>query len=229
MRFILLIILLTISFSASAQWWRLDLKIKNIKFKKHHTSQIVERPPILVAVPNHSIARLPTAVFVSPNISLLHISRSEISYQLAEASMIKTVQRNMRYGIYSDASYNFSELARLYLQQNRLSEAKWYLLQSNSISRQQGDNKHTISNLIDLAVVKANAGDYKLALQDLEEAHSIARYKGFKSELTEIDQTILFIKQQRDAPPPNNPSVQKLPGNVLKQSNLAIFNRFSVI
>jgi len=229
MRFILLIILLTISFSASAQWWRLDLKIKNLKFKKQSTLRVVERPPMLIPAPNHSIARLPKAVFMSPNISLLHLTRSEISYQLAEATMIKTVQHNMRYGIYNDASYNFSELARLYLQQNRLSEAKWYLLQSNSISRQQGDNKHTISNLIDLAVVKANAGDFGLALQDLEEAHSIARYKGFKDDLKEIDQTILFIKQQRDSPVPHNSPVQKPAGNSVKQSNLSIFKRFSVI
>ena len=53
-----------------------------------------------------------------------------------------SAQHNMSEGIFTDASYNFSDLARIYILQNRLSEAKWYLLQSNNISRRQRDDKH---------------------------------------------------------------------------------------
>jgi hypothetical protein len=49
MRFILLILLGTISFSTSAQWYRLDLK-----FKKKQ-----ERPAAIEPYTDHSIARLP--------------------------------------------------------------------------------------------------------------------------------------------------------------------------
>ena len=50
MKFILLVFICTISFSASAQWWRLDLQLK-----KH------ERFPLIDQVTDHSIAGLPTA------------------------------------------------------------------------------------------------------------------------------------------------------------------------
>ena len=103
----------------------------------------------------------------------------------------------MSLGVYYDASYNFSELARLYMQQNRFSEAKWYLLQSNNISRRQNDVRHTVSNLIDLAMVKANTSNDVQALEDLQEAREIAKANGLDDDIKEIDQTILFLKKKQ--------------------------------
>jgi hypothetical protein len=80
---------------------------------------------------------------------------------------MKTAQHNMRFRIYDVASVNFSELAQLYAQQNRFSEAKWYFLQSTFLSRQQNNNKLTIANLCKLAMVKLEIGDFILAQQDL--------------------------------------------------------------
>ena len=186
MRFILLFFICTISFSASAQWWRLDLKLK-----KH------ERFPIIDSVTDHSIERLPVYVIDQPKIKELFIDRSEDSFLAAEDIVMKSAQHNMRFRVYTDASYNFSDLAHLYILQNRFSEAKWFLLQSNAISRQQNDDKHTVANLIDLALIKAYSSDYVQAQQDLNEAHDIANLKGLQDEMVEIEQMTQYIKRNK--------------------------------
>jgi len=181
MKFVIIIVLFTtISFSASAQWW-------NVSFKKH------ERFPAIHAKDN-SIAHLPVAKLTLTKIGKLNIKQSDYSLELEEDAIIKIAQHNMRFRIYDEASYNFSELAKLYIQQNRLSEAKWYLLQSNSISRQQNDDKHTISNLMDLALIKANMGDVVLAQQDLTEARQLAAAKGWVANVADIDKEVNYIR-----------------------------------
>jgi putative lipase involved disintegration of autophagic bodies len=190
MRFILLFIFcVTVSFSASAQWW-------NISLKKH------QRFPQLAHVSDQSLQQLPTSKLSSSRISAVNFIKSTDYYlELAEAVIMKTAQHNMRFRVYNTASYNFSELARLYIQQNRFSEAKWYLLQSNNISRQQNDDKHTIANLMDLAMVKANLGDLVLAQLDLTEAHQIAVSKGWTANLFEIEKESQYILHNKTTTP----------------------------
>jgi len=188
MRSVLLILFVTISFSASAQWWRIDLKFK----KKQE-----EPRPGPIEVANHSIARLPAIRVSYPKVFPVSFGPTDYSYEAAEDVVMKSAQHNMRFRIYNDASYDFSELAGLYIKQSRFSEAKWYLLQSNFISRQQNDDKHTIANLINLALIKANIGDQALAEQDLIEAYDIACLKGLNEWLTDIEKTMLYIKQNK--------------------------------
>jgi len=186
MKAVLIIILAAISFSASAQWYRIDLKLK----KKQ------ERPPVIEQVTDHSITRLPHVQKPGhPKIYPVKFSRGDYGYEAAEEIVMKQAQHNMRFRIYADASYNFSDLAHLFAQQNRFSEAKWYLLQSNLISREQNDDKHTISNLIDLATIKVIIGEFILAQADLDEAHDLASSRGFKDNLAEIENIMSYIKQ----------------------------------
>ncbi|MFI5139752.1 MAG: hypothetical protein ACHQIM_18160, partial [Sphingobacteriales bacterium] len=174
----------------SAQWWRIDLKFKKTQ----------ERPPVIERPVDHSFARMPALKISHPQITPVRFDRTEYSYLAAEDIVMKAAQHNMRFRVYADASYNFSELARLYIKQNRLSEAKWYLLQSNIISRQQNDDKHTIANLMDLAFIKTNIGDYTLAQEDLNEARDLAGAKGLNEFLTEIEKRLLDLKQTRLIP-----------------------------
>ncbi len=187
MKFTILFICCSISLSASAQWYRLGAKPKP-----------VIRFPLIEQVKDHSIARIAikTAV-LKPKLYAVHFERSQYSLEAEEDAVMKTAQHNMRFRIYTEASYNFSALAQLYLQQNRFSEAKWYLLQSNIISRQQNDDKHTISNLIELANIKANIGEYELAQQDLTEAHEIAAARGMLNDVSQIEKKMRYIKQNR--------------------------------
>ncbi|MES2110587.1 MAG: hypothetical protein V4577_17650 [Bacteroidota bacterium] len=68
----------------------------------------------------------------------------------------------------------FDHLAKVYLDQKKYSQAKWFILQSNSLSRAKNDNPAVITSLITLAKIKAEAGDSKLAMGDLDEAIQIS-------------------------------------------------------
>lgn len=192
MRSILFIVLFTIiSFSASAQWY-------NISFKKHvrypQIAQVKSNAVKCIAI-NRKLSMPGIAKFNFP-------TENDYDLEIAEAAIMKMAQHNMRFRIYDEASYNFSELAKLYIKQNRFSEAKWYLLQSNNISRQENDDSHTISNLMELAMVKANLGDLAQAQQDLDEAHQLALARGYTAIVTDIDKETQYIKLNKNASSP---------------------------
>jgi len=187
MRFAFIIVLFTtISLSASAQWYHV-----NISLKKR------VRLPLIAIVDNNSAKNLQAGKLIPGKIPALNLSQSDYSLEAAEEQMIKTAQHNMRFRIYDVASYNFSDLAKLYIKQKRFSEAKWYLLQSNSISRQENDDKHTIANLMDLALIKADMGDITLAQQDLAEARQLAAAKKWTDNMTDIDKEVKYIQQNK--------------------------------
>jgi hypothetical protein len=104
----------------------------------------------------------------------------------------------MRFRVYNDASYNFSDLAALYVKLHRWSEAKWYYLQSSTISRQQNDDKHTMSNLLGLADIKINTGDIPSARADLREARDISKTLGLQAQTIDIERKILLLVQNND-------------------------------
>nr|WP_221284745.1 hypothetical protein [Mucilaginibacter sp. SP1R1]MBB6150214.1 hypothetical protein [Mucilaginibacter sp. SP1R1] len=186
MRFILLIIFCSISLSVSAQWYKYN------PFKKH------ERYAQIALLKDHSMKRLPVAGLAKVKITNARIERTPYSLLLMEASVIKTAQHNMRFRVYNTASYNFSDLAQMYLKQNRLSEAKWYLLQSLLISRQQNDNRHTITNLINLAAVKTGYGDYAQAKQDLVEARTLASSLGLTMDVAAVDKQMHYLQDNKN-------------------------------
>lgn len=188
MRFTLLVICCVFGLWAQAQWYHINLK-KHIRF------------PRIAEVTDHSVARLPHAAVNYQKIKLIHLDRSDYNLEAAERQVTKTAQHNMRFRVYSEASYNFNELAGLYLQQNRLTEAKWFLLQSNNISRADNNDKLTIANLIGLATVKTELGDFTQAQQDLTEAHQIALSRGFREDMLLIEKKIADLKQKRQTLP----------------------------
>ena len=185
MRIILLVFLCSLSLSASAQWYKYN------PFKKH------ERYAQIALLKDHSIKRLPIAQVAKPKIMYAQIERTPYALFLMEASVMKTAQHNMRFRVYNSASYNFSDLAQMYLKQNRLSEAKWYLLQSLQISRQQNDNRHTITNLINLAAVKTGYGDFPQAKQDLIEARNIANSMGLTMDVAAVDKQMHYLEENK--------------------------------
>lgn len=190
MRFFLILFLAFLSFSASAQWYRLDLKLKK---KQIERSALIARLPVT----RLSVAAIPAVPLAYHQIDLVQLKRSRFSLEAAEHTVMHSAQHNMSAGGYTDASYNFSDLARIYIKQKRFTEAKWFLLVSNNISRRQKDDKLTVSNLIDLAVIKANIGDCVLAEKDLAEAFTIATARGYDTDLREIKKRMSDIKQDQ--------------------------------
>lgn len=69
---------------------------------------------------------------------------------------------------------SFDVLARVYHTQHKYIQAKWFIIQSNSISRVINDNPNIIASLLEMASIKADIKDYKLALRDLNEALAIS-------------------------------------------------------
>jgi hypothetical protein len=171
----------TLSLSVSAQW---------ISFRKH---------PVLPLLPQarRAVWQPVLPAKVSPVKQPLH--RGIYDLELETNSVMKAAQHHMRFRMYDVASYDFRDLAQLYVQQSRLSEAKWFFLQSNIISRQQNNDKLTIANLISLAGVKSNIGDFMLAQQDLVEARGMAMLHGWLVELMEIQKQMDLIQHNRIA------------------------------
>ena len=191
MKFILVLVCSVLSFSASAQWLHLD-----ISFKKKHPvlplMQTVKGCPL-----GHTDVKLITPSTV--DLQAYQYPQTQFSLEAQTIQVMKMAKHNMSWRIYNLASYNFSDLAELYIRLHRLSEAKWYLLQSNNISRQENDDKHTIANLIDLALVKNEIGDNVSARADLVEAQLLASNRGMKEKADEINKKIISLDQIKPA------------------------------
>ncbi len=69
----------------------------------------------------------------------------------------------------------FDHLGLVYGLQKKYTQAKWFILQSNTLSRQQRDTPQIINSLINLASVKKAIKDYKLADKDIREAAMLAK------------------------------------------------------
>ena len=188
MRIGLIVLLCSLSINASAQWWRLKKR---------------EPLPLLEQVAFHPARVVYTATIPHPRLANINL-RSVYSLEQEEASVMKQAQHNMRFRIYDVASYKFSDLAQLYVKQNRYSEAKWYFLQSSYLSRQQNNDRLTISNLSKLAMVKLEIGDFVLAREDLREARDIAASRGWLLELIAAEKQLDQIAHTRIAALRNN-------------------------
>jgi hypothetical protein len=188
MRFRLIILFSIISFSASAQF-------PNFNFlKKKHL--------ILTQLRMAKCRTVKNLVFATPVISPVDVQpydlgQTEFDLVAQERAIMKLARHNMSWRIYHDASYNFSDLAQIYIKLHRLSEAKWYLLQSNKISLEENDDKHTITNLVNLALVKNDIGDAVSARADLVEAYDLANARGMKEKAVEINNQILLLDQNK--------------------------------
>ncbi len=182
MRYLLIGFFSIVCLSASAQWNPFKKK-----FVRPETEQFT----------CYSTSRLTGYKIQRQRITAVIFDQSDYSLEAAEAVVMKTAQHNMRFRVYHDASYNFTELAHLYVQESRYSEAIWFLLQSNNLSRQENDDKHTIENLVDIATIKAKMGEIALAQQDLTEAHDLAFSRGMTQYLETIELAGQYITQNK--------------------------------
>jgi len=69
----------------------------------------------------------------------------------------------------------FDNLGLVYHLQKKYTQAKWFILQSNEISREKHDTLNIIASLLTLASVKQDIKDFNLAKRDLDEALSLAK------------------------------------------------------
>jgi hypothetical protein len=190
MRYLTLVVLCIFSLSASAQFWK---KKKPVIFYPRYELLPGASGDFSITISNMNI--------IMPEITAAILPHSVFEIELAEEAVLKMAKHNMRFRIYDAASYNFTELAELYMSQNRFSEAKWYLLQSNEISRQQNNHKHTVSNLLDLATIKLAIGEMALAKIDLLEAHNLAAANNLVADVQTADKMMHDLQFNKAAGP----------------------------
>lgn len=192
MRIRLIIFFCLISFSASAQLW------EKIGFKKKHIILPALPPAKGLQFVNNNTLKL-NSIQLQPVV----FAPTEFTLEATSKMVMAQAKHNMRFRVYNDASYNFSDLAALYVKLHRWSEAKWYYLQSNNISRQQNDDKHTMANLLGLAGIKATIGDISSAKADLIEARDLSRSLGMQTQTTDIEKQILLLAQNTSTNKPD--------------------------
>lgn len=85
------------------------------------------------------------------------------------------------YSRYRDSAgmrLSFDNMAAVYRLMKKHSQEKWYILQSNSMSRELKDTAAIINSLIKLATLKREIKDYDLAKTDIAEANYLANKTG---------------------------------------------------
>jgi len=87
----------------------------------------------------------------------------------------------------------FDNLAMVYHAQKKYSQAKWFILQSNTLSRASNDIPNIITSLIELASIKSDIKDYNLALGDLNEALQLSTNNHFVRTESAVQQSYAML------------------------------------
>jgi tetratricopeptide (TPR) repeat protein len=94
----------------------------------------------------------------------------------------------------------YDQLAVIYQQQKRFSEAKWFCIQSNMVARKINDSSGIVNSLINLAHVKMSIGDHLLALRDIKEAEQLSIKHKYNYKLIEIKSYLAELYTKLDDP-----------------------------
>lgn len=101
--------------------------------------------------------------------------KTRTAYQnLAISNTLSALHFYSRYNDTTGLRISFDDLARVYHAQHKYPQAKWFILQSNTLARAKNDNQNIILSLLELASIKTDIKDYKLAMGDLNEALTIS-------------------------------------------------------
>jgi tetratricopeptide (TPR) repeat protein len=88
---------------------------------------------------------------------------------------------------------SYDDLSKIYYDQKKFTQAKWFILQSNTLARQQNDVTNIIASLITLAHIKMDIHDYDLAKGDLKEALSLSAQNCFSGQQSQVLYTIASL------------------------------------
>jgi tetratricopeptide (TPR) repeat protein len=120
--------------------------------------------------------------------SLANLWTVQKNFQEAETMILKKALPLYFYKLKdkSGAIKCFDQLALIYQQQRRFSEAKWFYIQSNTLARKMNNPSGIVNSLINLAHVKMSIGDHLLALRDIREAEQLSLKHKYNYKLIEI-------------------------------------------
>lgn len=131
----------------------------------------------------------------------ISVKKTKQFYQ--EAAIDYTIKALHAYSRYNDTPglrTSFNNLVKVYTDQKKYSQAKWFVLQSNTMSRQQKDAPNIISTLVELAGIKMAIKDYSLALRDLDEAKSLSIQNNFPKQESAVQQSYAMLYTKLNKP-----------------------------
>lgn len=129
------------------------------------------------------------------------VKKTKQTYQ--EAAIEYTIKALHAYSGYNDTPglrTSFNNLVKVYTDQKKYSQAKWFVLQSNTMSRQQKDAANIISTLVELAGIKMAIKDYSLALRDLDEAKSLSIQNHYSKQESAVQQSYAMLYTRLNKP-----------------------------
>lgn len=119
-------------------------------------------------------------------------------------ALIYTMKALHQYSIYEDTTglrASFDNLTRIYFDQKKYTQAKWFVLQSNTLSRAKNDVPNIISSLLMLAEIKSQIKDYTLATRDLDEALQLSAKNNYlKTESQVLKSYALLYSRLKNYP-----------------------------
>jgi hypothetical protein len=120
--------------------------------------------------------------------------REKTNYQNEAINYTLMAMRN--YSKYNDTvgmRNSFDNLVKVYRAQRKFSQAKWFVLQSNTLSRAIHDVPNIISSLLQLAAIKTDIKDYSLAMRDLNEALKLSTDNRFAKTEAKVQESYALL------------------------------------
>ncbi|MDF2431107.1 MAG: hypothetical protein JWP44_738 [Mucilaginibacter sp.] len=109
-----------------------------------------------------------------------------------------------QYSLFNDTTglrICFETLTKVYYAQKKYSQAKWFILQANTLARAKNDVPNIISSLLTLAAIKSDIKDYKLAMSDLNEALQLSTLNhNTETELNVLKSLAMLYSRLKDYP-----------------------------
>src|SRR6185312_1818235 len=129
------------------------------------------------------------------------ISNKKTRHEYQEAVLSNTMSALHYFSRYNDTTglrICFDHLATVYHAQKKYAQAKWFILQSNTLSRTKNDVPNIIASLIELAGIKKDIKDYSLAMRDLNEALSLSSKNHYAQQESQVQLTYAMLYTSMD-------------------------------
>ncbi|RXF71847.1 tetratricopeptide repeat protein [Arcticibacter tournemirensis] len=144
-----------------------------------------------------SLAQKKTAQAAEGYLSLAENKLLQNKYTESEYCILKkALPMFTRTGNKAGRLKSFESLARIYYTQNRLSEAKWFYIQAQTLATKLNNKEAMLSSLIHLAQIKSALGEHEMALNDYREAELLALRNNFPVKLVQIKAEIGEVYSQ---------------------------------
>ena len=121
-------------------------------------------------------------------LNIASILTAQKKYKEAEAIIMSKALPLFAYKIHDKIGSirSYDQLAIIFQEQKRFSEAKWFCIQSNMLARKINNTSGIVNSLVSLAHVKMSIGDHQLALTDFREAERLSISNKYQFKLVEI-------------------------------------------